>query len=302
MTDKLVEWGYGAGWRLVRAMPEQVAAGFFRMVADRVTARGGKGVRQLRANLRRVVGDGLDDKGLDDLVHEGMRSYCRYWMEAFRLPSYSRDELLNRFHLENTEAFDEARESGRGCVVAIPHSGNWDWAGAWASAMGWEVTTVAERLKPEAVFDKFLDFRRSLGMNIEPHVGGDRPIQTVLGEALGKGHVVPLVADRDLSRGGVEVDFFGDTARMPAGPALLAIRTGAPLYTVVLRNDSPTTGRGEILGPIDIPSDGPLAKRLEQTMQLVADRFAEGIARNPQDWHMLQKLWLSDLSPTVRDT
>lgn len=296
MSDKIVEWGYRAGWRAVRMLPEAVAARMFRLIADRTTARDGKGVQQLRKNLRRVVGPDMSQRQLDRLVADGMRSYCRYWMEAFRLPSYSRDELLSRFRLGGTEAFDEARDSGRGAIVAIPHSGNWDWAGAWVSAKGWEVTTVAERLKPEAVFDQFLDYRRKLGMHIEPHVGGDRPVQTVLSEALAKGHVVPLVADRDLSSGGIEVEFFGETTRMPAGPALLAIRTKAPLYTVVLHNDGPKSSRGEIIGPIDIPTDGPLARRLSTTMQRVADQFAEGIAKHPQDWHMLQKLWLADLS------
>ena len=296
MRDKLVEWGYTAGWRVVRVMPERLAVKTFNLIADRITARNGKGVRRLRANLQRVVGS---DRDLDELVAAGMRSYCRYWMEAFRLPSYSRDELVGRFHIDNSVVFDQARDSGRGCVVAMPHSGNWDWAGAWAVAMGWEVTTVAERLKPEGVFDRFL--RRSLGMNIEPHVGGDRLVQTVLADALGKGHIVPLLADRDLSRSGVNVEFFGETTRMPVGPALLAIRCNAPLYTVVLYNDGPNSGRGEIIGPIDIPSEGTLEARLRQTMQAVADRFAEGVAKHPQDWHMLQKLWLSDL-PQVRDS
>ncbi|GAA4893085.1 KDO2-lipid IV(A) lauroyltransferase [Stackebrandtia albiflava] len=299
MNDRLVEWGYGAAWRAVRMLPEPVAARLFRMAADRVHAKGGKGVRQLRANLARVVPD-AGPAELDALTRAGMRSYCRYWLEAFRLPSYSREELLNRFHLDGTEAFDEARDTGRGVIVAIPHSGNWDWAGAWVTAKGWQVTTVAERLKPEAVFDRFLDFRRRLGMHIEPHVGGERPVQTVLAEALGKGHVVPLVADRDLSSRGVEVDFFGEPTRMPAGPALLAIRTGAPIYTVVLYNDSDRTGRGELLGPVEVPADGSLAERITGTMQRIADRFAEGIARNPQDWHMLQRLWLADL-PSRRD-
>jgi len=295
VSDKIVEWGYRAGWRAVRMLPEPMAARLFRLIADRTTARNGKGVRQLRKNLRRVVGPEPTEEQLDQLVADGMRSYCRYWMEAFRLPSYSRDDLLSRFHLDGTEAFDEARDSGRGAIVAIPHSGNWDWAGAWVSAKGWEVTTVAERLKPEAVFDQFLDYRRKLGMRIEPHVGGDRPVQAVLSEALAKGHVVPLVADRDLSSGGIEVEFFGEKTRMPAGPAMLAIRTKAPLYTVVLHNTGPTTSRGAVIGPIDVPSEGSLTERLSTTMQRVADRFAEGIARQPEDWHMLQKLWLADL-------
>lgn len=295
MSDKLIEFGYTAAWRVVRLLPEAVAARAFTMIADRVVGKNGAAIQQLRKNLRRVVGPDMPPERLDDLTRDAMRSYCRYWMEAFRLPSYSLSQVRERFFLEGCEMVDRYREQGTGVIFALPHSGNWDMAGAWMVAEGYSITTVAERLKPEAVYDKFLEFRRGLGMEILPHVGGERPLHTVLSERLAEGHVVPLLADRDLSRNGVKVDFFGETTRMPSGPALLSIRTKAPLFTVVLHNDGPRHGYGKIIGPIPVPETGRLVEKIAAMTQAMADGFADKIAAHPADWHMLQRLWLADL-------
>jgi KDO2-lipid IV(A) lauroyltransferase len=153
--------------------------------------------------------------------------------------------------------------------------------------------TVAERLRPESVYNRFLAFRESLGMEIIPTSGGAQPPFDVLAEKIGKGYVVPLLADRDLSARGVEVSFFGGRTRMPAGPALLALRTGAPLYTVTMwfEDDGP---RGQLAGPLTVPTEGPLDQRVRTLTQQVADGLADGIARYPEDWHMLQRLWLDE--------
>jgi len=179
-------------------------------------------------------------------------------------------------------------------VVALPHGGNWDAAGAWVAAQGWPITTVAERLKPEGVYERFLAFRRALGMEIIPLTGGERAPLDLLVERLsdGSGTVVPLLADRDLSSRGVEVRFFGGRTRMPAGPALLALRTGAPLYVAHMWYE-PDRPVARLDGPIEVPTDGPLDARARELTQRVADRLAEGIARHPEDWHMLQRVWLT---------
>ncbi|MEV6524795.1 phosphatidylinositol mannoside acyltransferase [Longispora sp. NPDC051575] len=282
------EWGYTAGWRIVRALPGPVASGLFRAGADRAARRRGPGVQRLEANLRRVAAPGTD---IDALVRAGMRSYARYWMEAFRLPSRSRAQILDGFRLEGGETLIQHGKAGEGAVVALPHGGNWDAAGAWAAASGIPLTTVAERLKPEGLYRKFLEFRESLGMSIIPERGGDRPPVEVLVERVQAGHLVPLLADRDLSRRGVEVTFFGGRTRMPAGPALLALRTGAPLYTVSMWYE-PDAACGKLVGPLPVPADGTLAERVKVLTQSVADSLAVGIVEHPEDWHMLQKLWL----------
>jgi len=291
----LAELGYLAGWRVVRALPRPVAEAVFRAGADHAHRKGGRGTARLSANLRRVVGPELPEAELDALTRRALRSYARYWMEAFRLPSRSREQLRQGFRLDRQELLAEAVASGRGAVVALPHSGNWDAAGAWVAAMGWPLTTVAERLKPEAVFERFVAFREGLGMEIIPTHGGSRPPFDVLVDRVRAGHVVPLLADRDLSARGVEVTFFGGRTRMPVGPALLAIRTGAPLFVASMWYE-PDMPCARLEGPLPVPGpdSGPLDQRVRALTQQVADRLAAGIAEHPEDWHMLQRMWLDD--------
>lgn len=291
----LAALGILAGWRLVRALPGPLAAAAFRAGADRAHRRGGAAVDRLTGNLRRVVGPELPEAELRQLVRLGLRSYARYWLEAFRLPSLSRQQIRDGFRLGGSEMLGADVAAGRGAVVALPHAGNWDAAGAWVAAQGWPLATVAERLKPEAVFNRFLAFREGLGMEIVPTHGGPRPAFDVLVERIGQGYVVPLLADRDLSARGVEVTFFGGRTRMPPGPALLALRTGAPLYIASMWYE-PDGPRGALVGPLELPDpdSAPLDERVRVLTQSIADRLAAGIARNPQDWHMLQRMWLDD--------
>ncbi|WP_229072504.1 phosphatidylinositol mannoside acyltransferase [Actinoplanes sp. DH11] len=288
MKDRLTELGYAAGWRVVRALPEGLARTLFTTAADRAYRANGRGTQRLRANLRQVAGPDMPDT----LVRDGLRSYARYWMEAFRLTSRTRQQHLDGFFMEpdSYRTLKKLVEERTGVVLALPHVANWDAAAAWVTAHEWQMITVAERLKPESVYKQFLAYREAIGMRVLPLTGGDRPPLDVLGEHLQQGWVVPLLADRDLTRAGVEVEFFGGRTRMPAGPAILAIRTGAPLFAVDMWYSA---NRVEArLRPITPPADGPLDERVKRTTQQVADAFAEGIAEHPQDWHMLQKLWL----------
>ncbi|HEX6498271.1 MAG TPA: phosphatidylinositol mannoside acyltransferase [Micromonosporaceae bacterium] len=296
--SRLADVAFATGWRAVRALPAPVANGLFALGGDLAVRRGGRGVRRLAANLRRVVGPGLGDDEFDELVRRAMRSYARYFCEAFRLPSRSRAQILTDFQLGGADLLAEDVASGRGAVVALPHAGNWDAAGAWVAAMGWPIVTVAERLKPEQLYQRFLAFREGLGMEILPLTGGDRPTLDVLEDRLGKGYIVPLLADRDLSARGVEVTFFGGRTRMPPGPALLAIRTGAPLYTVDMWYE-PDGPRARLRGPLTLPGPdaGSLRDRVTLTVQTIADDLAAGIAAHPEDWHMLQRMWLDDGTP-----
>lgn len=129
-------------------------------------------------------------------------------------------------------------------------------------------------------------------MEVLPHTGG--AAFGAMARRLRAGGLVCLVADRDLTATGVEVDFFGERARMPSGPALLAQRTGAPLLSATLWYDGPVM-RGRVHPPVDVPESGTRAERTASMTQALADVFAAGIAEHPQDWHMLQRLWLADL-------
>ena len=287
MKDRLIEFGYAAGWRVVRALPLPVARRIFQAGADRAYAKNGPGTQRLRRNLRQVRPDMSDE-----LVRDGLRSYARYWLEAFRLPSQTRQQFLDGFGIspEHYDWLKTAVADGKGLVLALPHVGNWDAAAAWAVSNDWPMITVAERLKPEAVFEQFVAYREKLGLEVLPLTGGRRAPLDVLAEKLQQGYAVALLGDRDLSRNGVEVEFFGGRTRMPAGPAILAIRTGAPLFAVDL-SFTPTQTYA-VLRRITPPTEGALDVRVKATTQLLADAYAAGIADHPQDWHMLQKLWL----------
>lgn len=291
--EKFTDWGYAAGWQLVRTMPEGLARNAFDLGA-RYAARGG-GPEQLRKNLARVIGSRPADVP-DSLMRASLESYARYWREAFRLPSMDHTTLGRRldegtYGNENVEA---ALAAGRGAVMALPHSGNWDMAGVWLVQKHGGFTTVAERLKPESLYRRFIDYRESLGFEVLPLTGGERPPFEVLRERLEANGLVCLMAERDLTRSGVQVDFFGEPTRMPAGPAKLAIETGAALIPAHcwFPGDGWACDLGE---PLDTSSGD-----VGIITQALADRFAHNIARYPQDWHMLQPQWLADLSDSRR--
>ncbi|MFC8227924.1 phosphatidylinositol mannoside acyltransferase [Streptomyces sp. NPDC057287] len=295
LKGRLSDGLYGLGWGAVKKLPEPAAAALFRTLADQVWKRRGKSVLRLESNLARVVPD-ADAARLAELSKAGMRSYMRYWMESFRLPTWSPERIKASIDVRDAHRLTEGLDAGQGVVLALPHLGNWDLAGAWVTTdLKVPFTTVAERLKPETLYDRFVAYRQGLGMEVLPHNGG--AAFGTLARRLRAGGLVCLVADRDLSASGVEVDFFGDTARMPAGPALLAQQTGALLLPVTLWYDGTPVMRAQVHPPVPVPETGTRADKTSSMTQALADAFAGGIAEHPEDWHMLQRLWLADLDP-----
>jgi len=290
----VADYAYALGWSAVRHMPEPVAREIFMLIADRAWQRRGRGVRRLEANLRRVVGDGPSEEELRELSRKGMRSYLRYWLESFRLPSMSRDRILSGMRITGIEALYKDLEDGRGVVAALPHMGNWDHAGAWIALSGTPFTTVMERLKPESLYDRFVAYRAGLGMEVLPASGGGGDVFGTLTDRLNDGRLVCLVADRDLTATGVEVDFFGRPAKMPAGPAALAVRTGAALRPVTLWYEG-DDWCVRVHDEIRVPGEGGREEQVHAMTQSLAHTFAQGVAAHPEDWHMLQRVWVEDL-------
>jgi len=288
--------GYRLGWWLARRLPERVVRAAFDRLADIAIRRDGKGVRRLRSNLARVVPD-ANPTDLAELTRAGMRSYMRYFCEAFRLPTLSTADINARVEIIDEHHFRDALATGRGVVVALPHLANWDLAGAWAAVntdVG--VLSVAERLEPAELFDRFVAYRNEIGIDIVALTGED-PFPHLV-ERLRSGGLVCLVADRDLSDRGLAVDFFGATAKMPAGPAALALRTGAVLMAVTLHYQSTDVGAPLVVtftAPIPVTREAGRSATAAAT-QRIADIFAAGIAAHPQDWHMLQRIWPDDPS------
>ncbi|EST39600.1 hypothetical protein N566_01110 [Streptomycetaceae bacterium MP113-05] len=291
VTDSL----YGAGWAGVKRLPEPAANALGRRIADTAWQRRGRGVIQLERNLARVV-PGASPERLRELSHAGMRSYLRYWMESFRLPAWSPSRVRDSVEVADLHHLTDGIASGRGVIIALPHLANWDLAGAWVTTrLGLPFTTVAERLRPESLYDRFVSYRESLGMEVLAHEGAQA--FGTLARRLRAGGLVCLVADRDLSASGVEVKFFGEEARMPAGPAMLALQTDSLLMPVTLWYEEDSAMRGRVHPPLLPPPTGNRREKARVMAQDMADAFAGGIAAHPQDWHMLQRLWSADLEP-----
>ncbi|MDT7588195.1 MAG: phosphatidylinositol dimannoside acyltransferase [Pseudonocardiales bacterium] len=302
LTGRLTDLGYALGWRAVRAAPAGLAGGLFRAGADLAARRDGAGARQLRANLVRVLthaGPAPTDGQLDALVAQGLRSYARYWCEAFRLPAMDPVALHDAVDptVAGVEHLDRALTEGRGVVAALTHSGNWDVAGAWLvqalRRRGEPATfvTVAERLHPESLYRRFVGYRESLGFEVLPADGGARTVAT-LAARLRANRVVCLVADRELTGGGIEVDLCGEPARLPGGPAQLARHTGAALLP--FGGWFTPGGWGlRFHPPIEVPA-GPGGPAVRAATQALAEVFAVELAAHPADWHMLQPVWSAD--------
>jgi KDO2-lipid IV(A) lauroyltransferase len=286
MKDNLSAYLYFAGWRLVRWLPEITAYKLAYRVSDFLVKRNGKSVQRLRSNLSRTQA-GMTTLDLDLLVVEAMRSYMRYWCDTFRLPDWSKERIIKTTSVTNEHLLTDAIAAGTGVIVAVPHAGNWDHAGAYFCAKGIRLVTVAERLKPEKLFLRFLAYREAMGMEVLPL---DGRVLNTLEERLNQGALVALVSDRDLSRSGIEVDFFGGTARMPAGPALLALRTKAPLITAFVSYTE--NGVHIEFRNIILPSTGDENSKVKEIVQMTAQYFEDGISKNPEDWHMLQRIWI----------
>lgn len=297
---------FGFAWRHAHKIPSPLYRRVFDLIADVAWLTSKGGVEQLTKNLGRVRPD-LDPRQLRRLARAGMRSYMRYYGEAFVLTHVSRDQINARVRAINDGPVRAAIAAGKSPLLALSHQGNWDLAGVWATVDIASVLTVAERLEPEEVFTEFLAFRAKLGMRIL--TAGDAGVfRGLLKAAKTSGSLIPLLADRDLTRSGLEVQFFGRTARVAAGPATLAVASGAPLFPTGIHYEKLTGERrrtagspwGIVLdfGPEVVYDQGaPRSDQIQQATQGWVDYIARCIHRHPQDWHMLQKIFIEDLDP-----
>jgi phosphatidylinositol dimannoside acyltransferase len=297
LKERLKDAGYALGWSVVCRLPESWARQAFRSVADIAWRRQGPQVQVLEANLRRVLGPAATGAELRALSRESMHSYARYWVEVFRLPVIPL-ERLTRQTVASGHVFEalDVLAAGRGVIFALPHSGNWDQAGAWIIAQGaGSFTTVMERLKPESLYDKFVAFREGLGMEVLPASGGASRFG-ILAQRLRAGKLVCLVSDRDVTGSGIEVEYFGEKARMMGGSAALAVETGAALYPAMLWYEG-DCWRIDVSEEIPVPAEGDRKQKVALMTQELARRFEAGIRNHPADWHMLQRVFVADLDP-----
>ncbi len=247
--------------------------------------------RQVERNLRRVLGPAAGGRRLSRLVDATFRSYARYWVESFRLPGTSLAEIEARFAADGVEHIEKGLAAGRGVILALPHLGGWEWGAFWLTGVRhWKVSAVAEALEPADLAGWFVALRESFGLDVIP-LG--RGAGSLAAKALHDNHILCLVSDRDIAGGGVEVEFFGERTTLPAGPALLALRSGAPLLpTAVYFDDG---GHHAVVEPpLATVRQGSLRDDVSRVTQDLAARLEVLIRRAPEQWHLLQPNWPSD--------
>ena len=283
---------YRAGADLARVTPPAigsvVAGGLSRVMTVAWPARRAQVVR----NLRRVSGGTVRGAELDHMVNEVFAHYARYWHEFFRLQDASREWILEHCVIEGVEHIHAALDAGRGGILALPHLGNWDMAGACCAALGLPMTAVTEPVEPPELFEWFVSFRESLGMTVVP-VGPSAA--AAVSKALRANEVVCLLSDRDIQGGGVDVEFFGERTTLPGGPATLGLRTGAPVLPTAVYFTSQRDGHHAIIRPpLTSERRGSLREDVTRITQLLAQELEVLIRAAPQQWHLFQPNWPSD--------
>jgi len=226
-------------------------------------------------------------------VQEAFDSYARYWLESFRLPHLPARTVAKGMEVDGFEHVQAGLGAGGGVILALPHLGGWEWAGRWLADQGIGLTVVVEQVEPPELFEWFVDMRSRLGMNVVAL--GDGAAREVLA-ALGRNDIVCLLCDRDIQRTGVDVEFFGERTTLPPGPAMLSLRTGAPLLPTAVYFTDRTDGHlGVVRPPLTIERSGDgLRADVATLTQLLAHELEHLIRRAPQQWHMMQPNWPSD--------
>jgi KDO2-lipid IV(A) lauroyltransferase len=275
----------------LKLLPAQLAAGLATVAGFVAGQVSGKKRALVRANMRRVLGPGASEATLSRIVTASFVSYGRYWVESARVGALRADQIESTFSIEGFERFRLEMARGRGVVIVLPHVGSWEYGGRWLAQQGYPMTTVGEMLEPPELFEWFTAQRSALGLTVLP----PGPGTTVrLLDTLRAGIVVGLLADRDLAGNGVEVAFFGEKTTLPAGPALISLRSGAPLLTCAIYQRPHGHYHAVLSPPLDTTRTGRMRDDVRRLTQDLAASLEDLIRAAPEQWHLFQPNWPSD--------
>ena len=294
-------------WRIGQRAPVRLVRAACALVALLAWVVRHRSVRQLEANLRRALPE-APPRELRRTSRRAMASYLRYYAELFEVHRLDQERLQARVRPEGLEVLRDHFEHGRSVVLALAHMGNWDLAGAWASQELAPVTSVAEVLEPRELFEEFVALREGIGISVVPLVSGGDVFRQLVRIVRQGGQLVPLLADRDLTASGVEVDVFGERSRAAVGPAALGLATGAPVIPTGIFYERLHGARRRAAGSrwgvvirfhpaVTLADDVPRRDRVRHLTQAWVDAVAGDIAEHPENWHMLQKIFVADLDP-----
>lgn len=282
---------YKLGSRLSRVVPAPVAAGAARALGYGMTITDAERRRMVERHQQRIAGGTLSPAELRRAVQRAFGSYARYWLEAFRLPELSAEQLDAQMSEEGLHHVDAALAAGTGVIVALPHLGGWDFGGAWLGTKGYRMTVVVEPLQPPELFRWFAELRERLGMTVVP-LGPDAGAAVL--KALRNNELVGLLSDRDIGGGGIDVEFFGERTTLPGGPITMALRTGAPVVPTAVYFTEGGGHHGVVRPPLDLTRQGSLREDVGRLTQVLAHELEALIRAAPEQWHVFQPNWPSD--------
>jgi phosphatidylinositol dimannoside acyltransferase len=292
MNAQVVYRTYVVLGRALSVVPEPLALAGARVVGDVLFHLRPDQRAMVANNLRRVIGgEEADAAVLDRWARRSFQAYARYWVEGARLGATPRHVVVQRTFVDGLRHLVEGMAAGNGVIMALPHVGSWEYGGAFLAASDLPMTSVAERIEPPELFRYFVEEREAIGLRVIPldaHSG-----RAVLAE-LRRGGLVGLLSDRDIEGNGVDVEFFGEKTTMPAGPAALALRSGARLVTGAVYSGPGRDHRGLVQPPIDLTRKGSLRADVARITQEIAHRFEGLVRRAPEQWHVFQPFWTAD--------
>ena len=283
---------YKAGAFVARRLPRSVASNAPKVLAYPLALIMKNKRLMVRRHMRRALGSTATKGVLRVATRRAFESYLRYWIESFRLPSQTTPELSDGIQVPDYRHVEEGLRKGKGVILALPHLGGWEWAGFWIAAVKkLPITVVVEPIEPPQLFEWFARFRRELGMTVVP-LGPAAGAE--IAAALKRNEVVCLLSDRDISGGGVKVPFFGELTTLPGGPALMALRTGAPILPTAVYFAAGESHIGVVRPPLDVSRVGSVREDVKRITENLAQELEVLISAEPSQWHLFQPNWPSD--------
>ena len=288
-----------AGYKVASLVARIAPSSFLLGAANGVGNSLAKAMKQNRSMVMRHlqrVDPSLSGKRLQVATQQAFVSYTRYYLETFRLPSLSRQQIADGHHVEGFEYIEDSAVKGKGTILALPHMGGWEWSGRWLIDQGYQLTAVVERLENTELFEWFVELRSRYGVNV---IALTDDAGIAVGKALRDNHVVSLLCDRDIpkdgQRTGVQVQFFGETTTVPAGPAFFALRTGAQLLPMATFFTPGANGHKSVIRPpLVVERQGSLREDVARITQLLTTEIESLIRQAPEQWHLFQPNWPSD--------
>ncbi len=289
LRDRLIFDAYRAGASVTQHLPEASLPTVGR-VGGRIGGWFQPGNRAMATRHQRRVARfaGKPARSADDVFEQ----YGRYWLEILRLPADIRHDVIDRYWtIDGYENIEKSVARGHGTILALPHLGGWEWAAAWMAGQGHHMLAVVEALNPPALLEWFQSQREAMGLEVVA-LGPD--VASKVLQALRENRIVCLLSDRDIAGDGVEVDFFGERTTLPAGPATLALRTGAAILPVAVYFEPGRRHRGFVRPALNADREGRLREDVARITQDLAREFESLISAHPEQWHLLQPNWPSD--------